>query len=638
MLIQLNNIGKSFNGEILFSNINLKVEESEKIGLVGVNGAGKSTLLKMIYGEILQDEGEIIKSRGKTFDYLKQDSGLNLENSIKEEMFSVFKELLNVEKELRQLEKLMSSQEIIEDYEKLEKIMKKYSSKTDYFVMKGGYEIETKINIILNGIGFKDFDFDIKVSKLSGGQKTKLSLGKILLNEPDLLMLDEPTNHLDLQALNWLEEYLKSYKGAVLIVSHDRYFLDSTVSVIYELERGKSKRYPGNYSKYVYLKAEEKELHAKNYERQQEEIKRLQTFVDKNIVRATSSKAAKSKRKAIERMEKIDKPLGELKKVNMNFEIKNKSYKEVLDIKEGILSVGEGENKKILSRNLNIHLARGDRAALIGTNGVGKTSLLKVLIGDLQLEQGLISWGKDVHIGYYAQEHEKLNPNNTILEEVWDDFPKMTTTEIRGALAAFLFTGDDVFKKIKTLSGGEKCRINLLKLMLSKCNFLLLDEPTNHLDIVSREALEDAILTYDGTVLVISHDRYFLNKVVNKIFELKEDGIKEYLGNYSYYVDKKKNPLRFETEEEYEGITKTQIKLDRKKKKEQEKLEREKKNYIKSLEDKISTLEGDLEELQNQLCIEEVYSNPEESQRVNKEITNIETKLELLYEEWENHI
>lgn len=535
MLIQLNNIGKSFNGEILFSNINLKVEESEKIGLVGVNGAGKSTLLKMIYGEILQDEGEIIKSRGKTFAYLKQDSGLNLENSIKEEMFSVFKELLNVEKELRQLEKLMSSQEIIEDYEKLEKIMKKYSSKTDYFVMKGGYEIETKINIILNGIGFKDFDFDIKVSKLSGGQKTKLSLGKILLNEPDLLMLDEPTNHLDLQALNWLEEYLKSYKGAVLIVSHDRYFLDSTVSVIYELERGKSKRYPGNYSKYVYLKAEEKELHAKNYERQQEEIKRLQTFVDKNIVRATSSKAAKSKRKAIERMEKIDKPLGELKKVNMNFEIKNKSYKEVLDIKEGILSVGEGENKKILSRNLNIHLARGDRAALIGTNGVGKTSLLKVLIGDLQLEQGLISWGKDVHIGYYAQEHEKLNPNNTILEEVWDDFPTVKESKIRGVLGKFLFSGEDVFKKIGDLSGGEKSRVALSKLMLIEANLLLLDEPTNHLDLQSKEILESALKDYEGTILFISHDRYFINKIGNKVMELTKEGVKSIKGNYDNY-------------------------------------------------------------------------------------------------------
>ncbi|WP_283591987.1 ABC-F family ATP-binding cassette domain-containing protein [Clostridium butanoliproducens] len=535
MLIQLNNIGKSFNGEILFSNINLKVEESEKIGLVGVNGAGKSTLLKMIYGEILQDEGEIIKSRGKTFAYLKQDSGLNLENSIKEEMFSVFNELLNIERELRQLEKLMSSQEIIEDYEKLEKIMKKYSSKTDYFVMQGGYEIEAKINTILNGIGFKGFDFDIKVSKLSGGQKTKLSLGKILLNEPDLLMLDEPTNHLDLQALNWLEEYLKSYKGAVLIVSHDRYFLDSTVSVIYELERGKSKRYPGNYSKYVYLKAEEKELHAKNYERQQEEIKRLQTFVDKNIVRATSSKAAKSKRKAIERMEKIDKPLGELKKVNMNFEIKNKSYKEVLDIKEGILSVGEGENKKILSRNLNIHLIRGDRAALIGTNGVGKTSLLKVLIGDLQLEHGSINWGKDVHIGYYAQEHEKLNPNNTILEEVWDDFPTVKESKIRGVLGKFLFSGEDVFKKIGDLSGGEKSRVALSKLMLIEANLLLLDEPTNHLDLQSKEILESALKDYEGTILFISHDRYFINKIGNKVMELTKEGVKSIKGNYDNY-------------------------------------------------------------------------------------------------------
>jgi len=536
MLVQLNNVGKSFNGEILISNINLKVEEAEKIGLIGVNGAGKSTLLKMIYGDLSQDEGEIIKSRGKTFAYLKQDSGLNLENSIKEEMLSVFNELLNVEKELRQLEKLMSSQEIIEDYEKLEKIMKKYSSKTDYFVMQGGYEIEAKINTILNGIGFKNFDLNIKVSKLSGGQKTKLSLAKILLNEPDLLMLDEPTNHLDLEALNWLEGYLKSYKGAVLIVSHDRYFLDSTVSVIYEIERGKSKRYTGNYSKYVSLKAEEKELHIKNYERQQEEIKRLQTFVDKNIVRATSAKAAKSKRKAIERMEKIDVPLGDLKKVNMNFEIKSKSYKEVLQFKEGIVSVGEGENKKILTEDLNFDLTRGDRVALIGPNGVGKTSLLKVLIGDLQLEHGSINWGKDVQIGYYDQEHEKLNPNNTILEEVWDDFPTMKESKIRGVLGRFLFSGEDIFKKIGDLSGGEKSRVALSKLMLIEANLLLLDEPTNHLDLQSKEVLESALKDYEGTILFISHDRYFINKIGNKVMELTKEGVKCIKGNYDDYL------------------------------------------------------------------------------------------------------
>ncbi|MBU5591262.1 ATP-binding cassette domain-containing protein [Clostridium sp. MSJ-4] len=545
MLLQLNNIGKSFNGETLISNINLKIEEAEKIGLIGVNGAGKSTLLKIIYGDISQDEGEIIKSKGKTFAYLKQDSGLNLENSIKEEMLSVFKELLNAERELRQLEKLMSSQEVIEDYEKLEKVMKKYSSKTDYFVMQGGYEIEAKINTILNGIGFKNFDLNIKVSKLSGGQKTKLSLAKILLNEPDLLMLDEPTNHLDLEALNWLEGYLKSYKGAVLIVSHDRYFLDSTVSVIYEIERGKSKRYTGNYSKYVSLKAEEKELHVKNYERQQEEIERLQTFVDKNIVRATSAKAAKSKRKAIERMEKIDKPLGELKKVNINFQIKNKSYKEVLQLKEGVLSVGEGENRKILTKDLSFDLTRGDRVALIGPNGVGKTSLLKALIGDLRLEYGSINWGKDIHIGYYDQEHEKLNSNNTILEEIWEDFPTIKESKIRGVLGRFLFSGEDVFKKIGDLSGGEKSRVALSKLMLVEANMLLLDEPTNHLDLQSKEVLESALKDYEGTILFISHDRYFINKIGNKVMELTKEGMKCIKGNYDDYLLNNRKPTLF---------------------------------------------------------------------------------------------
>lgn len=636
IVLSCNNIHKSFGIDVILKNISFNINDGEKVGLIGANGAGKSTLFKILTSQMEYDSGELFIDKSKKVGYLSQSLALESNNTIYDELLMVFENLLNMEKKLKILEEKMNEPYDASKEEYHNKIIKDYTTLTELYTNNGGYTYKGEISRVLKGLGFNEEDFDKCINILSGGQKTRVALCKLLLTKPDILLLDEPTNHLDLDAIEWLEEYLKSYKGSIVIISHDRFFLDAVTTKTLELIGGIVEIYNGNYTTFIDLKKKNYEIALKAFSLQQAEIKRQEDIITKykSFNREKSIKAAESRQKALDKMERIDAPIKEKKASRIEFETEIKSGNDVLYAENLSKSFGE----KTLFTNVNMDIKRESKIAIIGENGRGKTTLFKMIMDKIPSDSGIKVLGKNVHLGYYDQEQSNLNEDKTILDEVWDDFPKMTTTEVRNALAAFLFTGDDVFKKIKTLSGGEKCRINLLKLMLSKCNFLLLDEPTNHLDIVSREALEDAILSYDGTVLVISHDRYFLNKVINKIFELKEDGIKEYLGNYSYYVDKKKNPLRFEVEEESEGITKTQMKLDKKKKKEQEKLEREKKNYIKSIEDKISTLENELEELQNQLCIEEVYSNPEESQRVNKEINDIETELESLYEEWENHI
>lgn len=636
IVLSCNNIHKSFGIDVILKNISFNINDGEKVGLIGANGAGKSTLFKILTSQMEYDSGELFIDKSKKVGYLSQSLALESDNTIYDELLMVFENLLNMEKKLKTLEEKMSEPYDASKEEYHNKIIKDYTTLTELYTNNGGYTYKGEISRVLKGLGFNEGDFDKCINILSGGQKTRVALCKLLLTKPDILLLDEPTNHLDLDAIEWLEEYLKSYKGSIVIISHDRFFLDAVTTKTLELIGGIVEIYNGNYTNFIDLKKKNYEIALKAFSLQQAEIKRQEDIITKykSFNREKSIKAAESRQKALDKLERIDAPIKEKKASRIEFETEIKSGNDVLYAENLSKSFGE----KTLFTNVNMDIKRESKIAIIGENGRGKTTLFKMIMDKIPSDSGIKVLGKNVHLGYYDQEQSNLNEDKAILDEVWDDFPKMTTTEVRNALAAFLFTGDDVFKKIKTLSGGEKCRINLLKLMLSKCNFLLLDEPTNHLDIVSREALEDAILSYDGTVLVISHDRYFLNKVINKIFELKEDGIKEYLGNYSYYVDKKKNPLRFEVEEESEGITKTQMKLDKKKKKEQEKLEREKKNYIKSIEDKISTLENELEELQNQLCIEEVYSNPEESQRVNKEISDIETELESLYAEWENHI
>lgn len=633
IVLSCKNIKKSYGIETILEDVTFSVNEGERAGFIGPNGAGKSTLFKIITGELEADSGELYIDKSKRLGYLSQHLSLNSENTVFEEMLQVFDNLTAMEKRLDTLTGIMNEPYDPAKEEYHNKIIKEYTSLSELYDNSGGYLFRTEISKVLKGLGFNEEAFNKKIDILSGGQKTRAALCKLLLIKPDILLLDEPTNHLDLEAIEWLEEYLKSYKGTIIIISHDRYFLDAVTGSTFELINGHVNSFNGNYSKFIEEKKKNYEVQLKAYNLQKTEIKRQEEIIERyrSFNREKSIKAAESRQKALDRIERIKAPDKDPRASKIRFETQIKSGNDVLHIENLSKSYGE----KILFHDLWLDMKKEDKTALIGENGRGKTTLFKIVKDEIIPDSGVKVLGKNVFIGYYDQEQSNLNPMNTVIDEVWDDYPELTTTEVRNALAAFLFTGDDVFKKISTLSGGERCRINLLKLMLSKANFLLLDEPTNHLDIVSREALEDAVLSYDGTVFVISHDRYFLNKVVSKICELNEDGIKEYLGNYSYYVEKKKNPLRFEAEEEQQGKTKTQIQLEKKKKREQEKLEKEQKNLISSIENSIAELEDEISKLQNQLCLEEVYSNPSKAEEVNKNIKDTQTKLDKLYEQWE---
>lgn len=618
---------------MILKNITFNINEGEKVGLIGPNGAGKSTLFKILTGQLEHDEGDLFIDKSKNVGYLSQNLALNPDNTIYTETLTVFNSILEMEDRLKKLEEKMNEpyDPSKEDYHN--KIIRDYTTLTEVFENRGGYTYRAEINRVLKGLGFTEEDFDKPISILSGGQKTRVALCKLLLEKPEILLLDEPTNHLDLDAIEWLEGYLTETKSTIILISHDRYFLDAITTKTIELTNGTSYVYNGNYTQFLDLKEKNVEIMQKAYDLQQAEIKRQEEIITKyrSFNREKSIRAAESRQKALDKIERIDAPPKEAKASKIRFETKIKSGNDVLHIENLKKSFGD----KLLFEGLNLDIKREEKLALIGENGRGKTTLFKIIMNKLQPDSGVNVLGKNVFVGYYDQEQSNLDSNKAIIDEVWDDFPEMTTTEIRTALAAFLFTGDDVFKKISTLSGGEKCRINLLKLMLSKSNFLLLDEPTNHLDIVSREALEDAILSYDGTILLISHDRYFLNKIINKIYELNEDGVKEYLGNYTYYMEKKKNPHRFEHPTEDSGVTKTQIKQDKKKKKEVEKAQREKLKKLKDIEDKIASTEINLEELQNQLCLEEIYSNPEKSKEIHNKIKETEEQLSSLYETWE---
>ncbi|MCH7323121.1 ATP-binding cassette domain-containing protein [Solibacillus sp. MA9] len=539
MLLQLNSISKSYSGDPILSDISMKIEAGDRIGLIGVNGAGKSTLLKIIAGDIPYDNGEIFIGKETKVGYFRQNSGLEMENTIWNEMLNVFSTLLEVEKELRELERTMGEPALIADPLKYEKMMNRYAAKSEWFMEHGGYEIEAKIRGVLYGMGFGDFPRDTLIHTLSGGQKTRLALAKILLEQPDLLILDEPTNHLDLTTLAWLEGYLRSYPGTILVVSHDRYFLNSLVNIIYEIERTEARRYVGNYSKYVENKEKNREILAKKYSMQQEQIAKMEDYIQRNITMATSSKSAKNKRKQLERIERIDTPLKDLKRAQMSFSIEKASHKEVLQVRDIDICVGVGTEQKPLLKNISFQLRRGERVALIGPNGVGKSTLLKTLLDDYKPKSGVITWGNGVTIAYYDQEQSTLHPNNTILDEVWNTFPHIEEARIRTVLGNFLFSGEDVFKKISALSGGEKARVALSKLMLQNANVLIIDEPTNHLDLFSKGVLESALKNYEGTLFFISHDRYFLNKLADKMLELSPTGTIVYNGNYDDYVEAK---------------------------------------------------------------------------------------------------
>ncbi|APQ74632.1 thiamine ABC transporter substrate-binding protein [Clostridium botulinum] len=636
VVLSCKNISKAYGVDLILDNLTFNINENDKVGLIGANGAGKSTLFKILTSSLEQDSGDIFIDKSKSLGYLAQHLSLDSNNTIYEEVLDVFHDLIKMEEKLNKLEKLMNEPYDKNNKEYHDKIIKDYTTYTDLYINRGGYTYKGEIHRVLRGLSFEEEDFNKQINILSGGQKTRVALCKLLLQSPNILLLDEPTNHLDLTAINWLEEYLKAYKGTVLIISHDRYFLDEITNQTFELISGHINCYNGNYSKFIELRKKEYEVKLKAYNLQQAEIKRQEKIIEKyrSFNREKSIKAAESRQKSLDKIEKIDAPDKLPKPVKISFETQIKSGNDILHVENLSKSYGD----MTLFENVEMDIKRGEKIALIGDNGRGKTTLFKIIMDEIQSNSGTKYIGKNVFIGYYDQEQSDLNECNTVLDEVWDEFPEMTTTEVRNALAAFLFTGDDVFKEISKLSGGEKCKVNLLKLMLSKSNFLLLDEPTNHLDIMSREALEDSLLNYDGTVLVISHDRYFLNKVIGKIYELNIDGIKEYLGNYDYYIHKKINPNRFD----YEAITsensktKTQIHQERKKKKEEEKKLKQEKLKMKNLEKEITDLEKVVNSLQEQLCLEEVYSDSTKSEKINKDIINKQKLIEDLYSEWEN--
>ena len=635
IILSCKDICKSYGIRDVLKDITFSINEGDKVGIIGANGEGKSTLFKIITKEISQDSGEIFIDKNKTLGYLSQNLALDSDKNIYEEALSVFHELLNIEERLSSLEIKMNEPYDENNASYHDKLIKDYTTLQDIYSHKGGYVYKGEISRVLKGLGFTEDDFYKSINTLSGGQKTRVALCKLLLRKPDIILLDEPTNHLDLEAISWLEDYMKNYKGTVLVISHDRFFLDSVTTSTFEVIGGKVECYNVPYSKFIDLRKKNYEAKLKAYNLQQAEIKRQEAIIEKfrSFNREKSIRAAESREKALEKMERIEAPAHEKEGSKIKFEASIKSGYDVLHIEDMNKSYGE----KTLFTNLNIDLKRGEKVALIGKNGRGKTTLFKIIMDKVEADKGVKVLGTNVNVGYYDQEQSDLNLDKTILDEVWDEFPNLTTSKLRSYLASFLFTGDDVFKVINTLSGGEKCRINLLKLMLSKSNLLLLDEPTNHLDIISREALEDAILEYDGTLMVISHDRYFLNKVIGRILELKEEGVSEYLGNYSYYQEKKLNPTRFEDYEELaNGKTKTQLKDEKKKKREAEKEAKAIQLKIKNLEKTISEKEDELNNLQEQLCLESIYSNPSESQRVNGEIKKLEETISQLYEEWES--
>jgi ATP-binding cassette, subfamily F, member 3 len=632
ILLQVNQLSKYFGADIILSNIKLEIQTRDRIALVGRNGAGKSTLLKIISGQMSHDSGEIIKPKEVTIGYLAQNTGLESDLSIWEEMLTVFEPLQRMEKELRKLEEKMSSPSILEDSIQYDRVLKEYDHLQVTFKDSGGYQYEADIRSVLHGLHFHTFDYSTKIATLSGGQKTRLALGKLLLTKPDILILDEPTNHLDIETLSWLEQYLQTYDGAILIVSHDRYFLDKVVTQVYEMSRKQIQKFIGNYSSYLDQKAEQYERDLKLYEKQQDEIAKLEDFIQRNLARASTTKRAQSRRKKLEKIERLDRPMGDEKSASFGFEIDRQSGNEVLHLEN--LSVGYHE--EAVSRNLQYRLTRGESIALVGPNGIGKSTLLKTIIGKLPPVSGGTRLGSNVSIGYYDQEQAELTSNKRVLNELWDDYPTRPEKDIRTILGNFLFSGEDVLKIVSTLSGGEKARLALAKLMMQKSNFLILDEPTNHLDLDSKEVLENALVDYPGTILFVSHDRYFINRIATRVLELSADGCTEFLGDYDYYVEKKTEAIELKELERVQQTTsnptfeKTSYQQD----KETKKLERQRKRKLEEIEARISQLEENIEQYEMQLCDPEVFQNHEKVIEINVKNEQAKTELDTLMEEW----
>jgi len=643
ILLQAEHISKSYGVETILQDISLQIQTGERIGLVGVNGAGKSTLMKILADQLSYDSGVIRKPKEVTLGYLAQDSGLESQRSIWAEMMQVFAHLQEEEKELRKLEAQMGDPAVLADGKRYDQILEQYSRRSEEFKEKGGYSYEGSIRGVLHGLRFADMDVNTPIYTLSGGQKTRLALAKLLLQAPDILLLDEPTNYLDIETLSWLEVYLQNYKGALLLVSHDRYFLDKLVTVIYEIERTRATRYVGNYSRFLDLKAAKIEQEMRKFEKQQEEIARLEDFIARNIARASTTKRAQSRRKTLDKMERMDKPIGQSKSANFSFEAAKMSGNNVVKVQ----NVSIGYEGHTLSEHLTFEIEREERLALVGPNGIGKSTLLKTIVGLQEPLRGQIQFGSNVTIGYYDQEQRGLNDNKTILNEIWDDYPQMLEKDVRTLLGNFLFSGDDVLKKIKDLSGGERARVSLAKLMLKQANFLIFDEPTNHLDIISKEVLENALVDYPGTILFVSHDRYFLNRIASRVVELSPTGVTSYLGNYDYYIEKKQELAELALEQKNNSNQRTQTavaassaaghtsdKTTYEQDKEAKRRERQRLRRIEEIEARIAALEAAVEGFEQELCLPEVYSDHTLVKQKNDAISDARLELEKLFDEW----
>ena len=627
MPIQISQISKSYGIDTILHGITMNIADNEKIGLIGANGAGKTTLLRIIAGEISCDSGTIFTPKDSTVGFLKQNPEDGKTSTMWEDIMEIFSDVTQVEEQMRRLEEKMSN-ENLSDLER-EDVLSSYSHLSAVFDSKGGFDIQTKIKTVLNGMGFEDFDAKtVRVNTLSGGERTKFSLAKLLLKNPDILLLDEPTNHLDFKTMQWLESYLKAYRGTIIIVSHDRYFLDSLVDTIYEIERTNATRYPGNYTKYLKTKKHNYEIALKHYEEQQTEIKRLEDYVARNKVRASTAKSAKSKQKSIDRMELLEKPVLYGKACQFGFDLEFTSYKDALICDNLSLNVNAGGILKTIAQNINIDIKRGEKVAIIGKNGVGKSTLLKTLSGINKIHGGSFEFGRNVSISFYDQQQECLHENSTVLNEIWDRYPRMDEVEVRTLLGTVLFTDEDVYKRVSDLSGGERARLLLLAIMLEKSNTLLLDEPTNHLDLPSKEALDTAVKNFGGTVILVSHDRYFLNKVADKIIELTPEGANCYNGNYNEYLNEKNAIIQNEASNS--SASSSALSYEEQKRKQANVRNLTKK--IAATENSIEEKEAEIEDIKQKISdagsdyekIRELYENQEK----------YEKELEDLYELW----
>ncbi|HGH9873490.1 TPA: ABC-F family ATP-binding cassette domain-containing protein [Streptococcus pyogenes] len=626
IILQGNKLERSFSGDVLFQNISLQVDERDRIALVGPNGAGKSTLLKLLVGEETPTSGEVNTKKDLTLSYLAQNSRFESDKTIYEEMLKVFEVLRQDEKRLRQMEMDMATV----SGQDLTRLMMDYDLLAERFRQQGGFTYEAEIKAILNGFKFDESMWQMTIAELSGGQNTRLALAKMLLEKPELLVLDEPTNHLDIETIAWLENYLANYQGALIIVSHDRYFLDKVATVTLDLTPHGLDRYVGNYSRFMTLKAEKLVAEEKQFDKQQKEIAKLEDFVQKNIVRASTTKRAQARRKQLEKIERLDKPTSARKSAHMTFQADKPSGNVVLTVEKAAI----GYNQHVLSEPINLDVHKLDAIAIVGPNGIGKSTLIKSVIGQIPFIKGEVKYGANVEIGYYDQTQSHLTSSNTVLEELWQDFSTTPEVDIRNRLGAFLFSGDDVKKSVAMLSGGEKARLLLAKLSMENNNFLVLDEPTNHLDIDSKEVLENALIDFDGTLLFVSHDRYFINRLATKVLEITENGSTLYLGDYDYYLEKKAELEELarlaagETVEETKEASATDYQLQKANQKERRRLTRR----YEEIEARLETIEERIGAIQ-----EDMHASNDTAQLIawQKEWDQLDQEQETLMEEWE---